>query len=506
MRRDHSIAVVFYPFLSFACDMFAAVPRVGLVAIPTRALLAGALVALAIAAGAAEKSDQRWLREVRLLVLPDEEALHATLADPADRAEFERIFWARRDPDPTTPVNELQAAVARARARADERFTRPGQKGSDTDCGQLLVLLGDPPEVIGREIKAHFDPREALRGARRPEVWIYRSRPGDAVSFTGGELRVSLDEDCRFAEGARVLEDLRRVARAKVVQPRLAYLKKPDGHLARLEDARAALAAAPTPTSLDVTRADFPLTIEPKLLLRTASGQAYAAGLVRADLGLGARNGAPPPAVAATVVVQAEDASGQAGPRFERPVRGTVGADGAFIASYGLPLKPGRYSLRVTLVTGDQASLAATPVDVPDFDAPGLKLGSLLLYPEGDPPADAQDPYSAFTVGALRLRPRLGNVFTPADALHAVCVLYGGQADPATGKPSLRARLSFTKDGRPVAAGQPETFATASAVVSAGPVPLADFAPGRYLAKVEAMDLVSGKSETRETAFEIQAP
>jgi len=106
-------------------------------------------------------------------------------------------------------------------------------------------------------------------------------------------------------------------------------------------------------------------------------------------------------------------------------------------------------------------------------------------------------------VGALRLHPRLGNVFTTADALHAVCVLYGGQADPATGKVSLRARMSLTKDGQPVAMGQPETFDTASAVVSVGPVPLAGYAPGRYVAKVEAIDLVSGKTQTGEAAFEI---
>ena len=134
-------------------------------------------------------------------------------------------------------------------------------------------------------------------------------------------------------------------------------------------------------------------------------------------------------------------------------------------------------------------------------------MRALLVYPEsGASTADAQDPYSAFTVGAMRLHPRFGNVFTAGDALHAVCVLYGGQADPATGKASLRARVSFSKDGRPVALGQPEMFDTASAVVSVGPVPLAGYAPGRYVAKVEAIDLVSGKTETQETAFEIAAP
>lgn len=280
-------------------------------AIWTGALLAGALVALAAPASAAEKSSEHWLRDVRLLVLPEEDTLSAQLKDPADRAEFERIFWARRDPDPTTPANELQAAVARARTRADALFTRSGLKGADTDCGQLFVLLGEPLEVMGRETKVHFDAAEALRGARRPEVWIYRSRPGDAVSFTGGELRVAVDEECRFAEGARVHEDLLRVARARIVQPGLAYAKTPDGHLARLEDARAALAAPPAPAHAVPPPADFPLTIEPKLLLRTATGEAYAAGLLRAELGLGARNGAPPPPVAATVIVQADDESGR---------------------------------------------------------------------------------------------------------------------------------------------------------------------------------------------------
>jgi GWxTD domain-containing protein len=507
MSGDHSIAVVFYPFLSFAYGMFAAVSDMRLLAIPAGSLLAGAIVAGGAAASGTDTSGERWFKEVRLLVLPDEDALHGELEDAADRAEFERIFWARRDPDPTTLANEFQAAVARARARADERFTRSGQKGSDTDCGQLFVLLGEPTEVIGREAKVHFDAAEALRGSRRPEVWIYRSRPGDAVTFTGGELRVSLDEECRFAEGARVRDDLQRVARSKVVQPRLGYLKKPDGHLARLEDVRAALSAAPAPTAAGPARADFPLALEPKMLLRTPSGEAYSAGLIRADLkALRAGDGTPPPALDAAVTVQAVDAAGQAAPMFERAVRGAVSADGTFTASYGLPLRPGRYVLRVGLVAGDKTSVASTPIEVPDYDAPGLKLGSILVYPETGlaPPADAKDPYSAFTVGALRLHPRFGNVFTKADSLHAVCVIYGGQADAATGKPSLRARLSFNKDGRPVAMGQPETFDTASAVVSVGPVPLADFAPGPYVARVEAIDLVTGKQVTQETAFEIQ--
>ena len=469
-------------------------------------LLAAGAAFPARGAGKLDKDAEHWLGDVHLLILPDEDKVFRSLEDAADRQEFQRIFWARRDPDPATPASELESAVARARTRADQLFSTSVRRGSTTGCGQVFILLGEPGEIEGRDLKVRFDNAAVMReGARRPETWIYRSRPGDPVELTGGELRIAFDEDCRFAEGGRVLDDLRRVAGSKVVRPQITYRLTPDRHLVRLEELRK---VGPAPARvLDAARTDFPLLLEPKLLLRAGNGQGYAAGLIRADLsGLPSVEGARPAVLAATVVAQAIDASGQAVPAFERAVRGAVGGDGAFIASYGLPLKPGRYALRVGLVVGDKTAVAATPVEVPDYDSPGLKLGSLVVYPDVPDagPADAQSADGAFSVGAFRLHPRLGNVFSRSDSLQAVCVLYGGEADAATGKPSLTARFRFLKDGKPVASSQEETFDTAMAAASVGPVPLATFAPGRYVARVEARDVVSGRSETQDTPFEIK--
>jgi len=55
-----------------------------------------------------------------------------------------------------------------------------------------------------------------------------------------------------------------------------------------------------------------------------------------------------------------------------------------------------------------------------------------------------------------------------------------------------------------VARGEEETFDTPMAVASIGPVPLATFAPGRYVARVEVTDTVAGTSQTQDTAFEIR--
>src|SRR4051812_36244361 len=112
--------------------------------------LAVAALALAPAAAHAQKLDKaekQWLDEVRPIMLPDEEKTYRALKDKADRAEFEKIFWARRDPDLDTPDNEFQTTYNAMRAQVDRDFKVAGQAGSATDCGRVYLLLGKPDEM-----------------------------------------------------------------------------------------------------------------------------------------------------------------------------------------------------------------------------------------------------------------------------------------------------------------------------------------------------------------------
>jgi GWxTD domain-containing protein len=464
------------------------------------------------AAGAAaslDKGAERWLRQVHLLILPSEEGVFRALPTAEDRKEFERIFWARRDPSPATPKNEWEEAVTSAEARADDLFTLPGTRGSETGCGQVFALLGDPNEVEsgapgelqGRGARERFNSlRPMQEGSRRPETWVYRSRPGDPATFTGGELRIPLDEACRFSEGGRVLDDLRRVAEARVTRPDIAYRVGADGHLARLESLLPSKAS--NESLLAKGQNDFPIEVEPKLLLRTQAGQAYAAGLVRAKVNL---EGAT--SLAGIIVAQVVPESGPPSAVSERPFTAAVRSDGAVLASYGVPSTPGRHTLRVALKLADgRASVATLPLDVPDFGSPGLKATGLVLYPdEPASPADPRDPFAALSMGALRLHPRFGNAFTPADALQVVAVLYGGKVDAATGKASLRARFSILKNGKLMAKGEDQILETPMAVASVGPLPLTGFSTGGYVVRLEASDVGAGTTTSQEASFEVGA-
>ncbi|MDX1384910.1 MAG: GWxTD domain-containing protein, partial [Thermoanaerobaculia bacterium] len=105
----------------------------------------GLIAALAIGGGqgvaAAEAPVPRDLEQwaqgpVRWLLLPAEERELRRLDDPASAATFVERFWARRDPDPTTPGNPYREAFAQRVEAADLLYEEPELRGSLTDRGR----------------------------------------------------------------------------------------------------------------------------------------------------------------------------------------------------------------------------------------------------------------------------------------------------------------------------------------------------------------------------------
>ena len=443
---------------------------------------------------------------VRLLLLPEEQSLLKELKDDKDRLEFQKIFWARRDPTPATPANELKDSIRAAWTRADEIFAMPHERGAVTGCGQVLALLGPPELVEGLETQTRFDNLQAAReGSRRPETWTYRNRPGQPFSFTRAELRVAFDPECRFDEAGILLQDLRRAAQSKVARPEIAYQRGADRHLVPLASGAAGAAAAGDARALlGAPRQDFPLVAETTLVMRGAKGEAYVAGLLRASA---AASGTP---VSFSVAAQAVDAGGQVVASAARDVTALPEADGSLVASWGLSLKPGRYTLTVaTLLTGPARGAVSTlEVEVPDFGGALLVASPLVVYPDEPPAAgaaDPRDPYAAMQLGPLRIRPSFGNVFTSKDGLMVVATLHGATRDTATGQTALRARYSILKEGKPVARGAQDAFTTPDAVASVGPLPLAGYAPGAYVVRLDVTDGVTQQTLRQETTFELRA-
>lgn len=448
--------------------------------------------------------DKKFLADVHALMLADEEATYKKLKDKADRQEFQKIFWARRDPDLATPQNEVQEQYLKDRAEADQKFRLPGVVGSATDCGRVFILLGKPDDV---QEEASSSP-----GVRVPETWTYKDKPGR--TFQGGKASIAFDAECRGTTGLD--QQLDRIAGSKIAHPNIDYRTGKDGRLVKLVD------QLPKDTQARALfkqpRQDFPVAAQ-AFFLKVADGGTAVIGLVRgetAGLAVADSGGARIVNVSVAASVIAEDGT-EAG-WTEQTMSAPVGADGAFIGSFKLGLKPGKYTLKAGAidVKSGKGSLVSLPIEAPDFAkvetaadgttrpqpsaAPVLLVREIEELPAGANP-DPAHPYSPFTLGSARLIPFFGTTFHKTDSITMFYQVYDLGTD-LNGKADATATISLLKGATPVANNRnPITTPVGGSAI--GPVPLANFEPGKYLVRLKVEDRVSKKDVVQETPIEI---
>ena len=467
----------------------------------------------------AEKLDpesRKWLDGVAALILSDEAKVYGQLKDRAERQEFEKIFWARRDPDLRTAVNEAEETFLARRTEADKRFAVTGRAGSATGCGRLLVLFGEPDVVrdnamgamlgvpggggsLARSGVERSSANEVTQlPARSPQVWVYRDRRD--VVFTGGEAKFEVDGQCGLPPVVNV--SLNRISASRILNPGLAY-KVVSGRITRLAD----LMPKPTPAQqlLESGRKDF--RVDGQAAFVRAEGSTALIGLARvigADL-------APPGQASTkkalvTIVAHAVAEDGQVAAVDERAVSAPPDESGAVLLSYRLFLRPGHYTLRYGVLdpaTGRGGS-ASLPIDVPDLAGPDLSAATLLVVKDivVGAAGNAADPLDAFVLGGVKLEPRFQNAFTRGETAH---FFYGvnGSTDDATGKSDLTTSFSILKGTQLVADTPKQAFADAHVVTSVGPVALA-FEPGAYIGRLRVQDNRTRKELTVEQGFTIK--
>jgi GWxTD domain-containing protein len=438
------------------------------------------------------KEEKAWLDSVLPLMLEDEEKSFRELKEKADRAEFQRIFWARRDPDLDTPANEYEPEYLAAAAEADKRYSVRGRKGSLTDCGRAFILLGEPAEA---KKEGAAEP-----GERAPETWTYKGS-----RFQGGQAVISFDAECMGQ--ADLHSQFDRVAESRIVQPNVDYRRGSDGKIVKLAD------QLPKPTPIQALlkepRQDYKLAAEPSFLKVEGGGTAVM-GLMRGEgLELATADQGGKKVAQVTVGARALGPDGRLAAVDERQQAVEVAADGSFTASYRLILKPGTYTLRSGALDAktSKGSAVEAPLEVPDFNTGQLSAAMLLLHEIQEVPAGAVDDHHALSGFALpmgRLRPAFGGSLTKADSLEIFYQYYDAKLDEATQKANVIVSVSLLKGIRPVATAPEQSFDRVVAGSAVGPIPLGGYAPGSYTARVRINDTVAKAEVVKEMTFELK--
>ena len=419
-----------------------------------------------------------WLES--FLMTEEERRASIQAITRGDREAFRRLFWMRRDPDPSTPQNEtLDLYLARVRL-ADSNFSEDGGYGGG-DRARVFVLLGMPVQVL---------PQPASEETPGGLLWVFPPEPENGFEGTLEALYLRDEEGQLWLENRTEVDaNLEEMRRRLIARPEIGFERDEAGQLVipnlpagGSERARQVLAqmggdALPAGGfSFRVTPAYFRVDDRATYvaLLFETPDTALTPGI----------DGQLAASVFAKTASAEEEGPGAATYRLETAHTSIQGAEGPthFEASLILPPGPHRLLLGVVDEQSDAYGTAELEIETPAFPETDPGFSSVVLY--GDTTMQEYTgtvPGRAFQFGRTHFEPRSTGVFRQDETLGAFYFFYPGERVDDGELPEIVAEYTLSREGRDTGFVRPEALPTSTRQAAANAeIELSDFAPGRY--------------------------
>ncbi len=458
------------------------------------------------------------------LLTKKEKKEYAKLTTDAQAQAFIDLFWARRDPDLETAVNEFKRQFEQRVEYADANFGYAKTPGWMTDRGRTLIVLGPwahrsalPPAQTARRLETESEANVPSEEGAGAEIWIYRRDQlpqslrddvkAEQLTFIFLQSRIGVDDyqfarsDSRIVTAMRVLADM---PEALVLHPDLKEVPR----LGLLRGSKAA-----TPAELAVFAAEPRPWPEGTVVHTTTGAQSDTAY----PLWLFVRVPSTAPA-ANRVVGRVRGTDGAELGTFSRAIQPLPVAEGnAYELS--IPLEAGKWSVDLALL-GDGGPVAVSTVEAEReavaADATYISPFIWGLEVRQEANANLGDP---FNVGGWHALPNIGDRYTSKDSVAYFCYVVrpglekpeGEGAAAAEPQPHLELSVQVSAEGR-VLGQLPPQKVTLSKVYGdlwmfGNALPLSGFRKeGEYLLELTLRDTVSGASRAAKIPLHIVAP
>ncbi len=416
-----------------------------------------------------------------LLTAP-ERARWDKVGNDADAERFIELFWARRDPDLATWVNEFRCEFELRVALADELYGYGSTRGAMSDRGRLLVLLGPFDSQYEKPRGAETgDERFQLSGgllstggsqtgamrvySERPAVELWEYEGERFRDLTRQKIFYAIFVETQAGQGDFVLDrEHRKNATAIKILDRSPerLLLHPD--LDRVPDVGMVPGSRPaTPDELGWL--EGPVQPWPE----GASVTVRQGVVASAPLLLWAHLAIPPGEVTPRTLVGrlSDPASGRVEGSFSLPVS-PLPFGGELTVDQAIPTRAGRWYLELALA-GDSGPLAVTAVIVrADPVAPQATVFAPMIWgPERVERASAPLG-TAFVVGGWLVPPRAGDAYRPDETLRYLGYVLRPVLDQ-DGSPQVTSSFGITAGGRDLVRTPPR------------PAPLAEVGGGVWM-------------------------
>lgn len=494
------------------------------IAIAIMSILAG----VAVAEPPARFAD--WIEgPVRHLMTADELRLWSSIQSDEEARAFIALFWAKRDPSPATPVNELHDEFDRRVVLADEHFSTTHMTGSMTDRGRTMILLGSPFQV-GNRGPAYGAPKnpaytsvdqwqgEVLgpRGDPALLTWTY-SHDKKPKFIKRKDFEILFVDDA--GDGQWQFAITSRINPEAILQEAVqAYIFSPGLTKAPVFEGAAATSVRPTAfralalkDACDQFRAEGRSAVGPAILtwgeFVTPDGEIFVPVQMFIPAGAGIEAGR-----ALTFFGVVENEAGQIVEVHEDEI--TVAASGrdAYVDK-SLLLEPGTYKATFGLADrGRVLTMAKTDMTIRNLDPSESAISQLILSNNAFALPAAQKLTDPFAFGGLKVVPKGDALFSPADEIwYFVEMRNPGVGE--TGAPMVQAKIDIVgKTGQDKTVKRALPWQNIETLPLKGvknhyalgmAFPLKDFVPGRYTVKIRVLDTVLQKLYEAEREFQV---
>lgn len=491
-----------------------------------------------------EKRDyyQKWVDEdARYIITDEERSVFGGLKTEEEKEKFIEQFWARRDPNPTTAVNELKEEHYRRTAYANDHF-ESGLPGWKTDRGRIYIMYGPPDE---RETHAAGEPylRPTHEGGGGTvtfpfEVWRYRYLEGVGpdvqLEFVdkafSGLFRLTHDpfeKDALMnisATGETQLERLRVGTRADLVNspyptpalhpagPRRIY----DSAFERYETYSKVLSPATIryrdlqqTVTVNVSYHDLPFQVRQDYFRLNEEQVLVSLTLEIENRNLTFKPGQEMETARVALYGLVRNLSNRVVQEFDddlsasfqtRLLQQGLKSRSTYQKVFPLDRKM-RYKLDLVIkdLHSGKMGIMRQALVPPHFGSERLTLSSLLLANQIRPLSEIPKENQMFVIGNVWVRPRVEREFPLDQPLRAYIHVYNAALDQSTLAPSLEIHYRVLRQGEVVAEevdaqGESIQFYSERRIVLIGEIPTRELAPGNYTAEVEVRDRIRGET------------
>jgi GWxTD domain-containing protein len=422
---------------------------------------------------------KKWLNEeVGYIITDEERKAFKILATDDERQQFIEQFWLRRDPTPDTEENDYREEHYRRIAYANDRFAS-GIPGWKADRGRIYIEYGPPDEIESHPSGGTYErPYEEGGGSTSTypfEQWRYRYIDGIGTNIILEFVDTTMSGEYRLTMDPSEKDALLYVPGAGLTMAEQMGLSDKTSRFTRTDGTHLGTGSQPLPESMnEFTRLEQfakifrPPTIKYKDLEAVVSSSIkYNLLPMKVLVDYIPITGS---AVLTQVTIQFDvkdmqfrdkdntstatiNIYGRMSTLARRPLapfedvvsitqptemlQQLVAASPHRIYQKTIPMQPGRYRLNIAAkdLVGGNTGTYEVALEVPHMEDDVLSSSSLILADQIERLPTNSIGTGQFSIGASKVRPRIGTAFNKNEKLGIYMQLYNFDANETTHKP-----------------------------------------------------------------------